>query len=690
MKDLNDAAVAGKADGLLAAAERSVPVAPADVAPVAADGIKHLKAIISQVQIDLKDPLNGVNTASENMVRAVQSERHRWILGAAAHQRAAEVESLIAFLASVAPGRARNQVASIRKVISAGKKDFEKSVEERNRLSDSIKRPSPRLLAAVIKDLGDFNFRMPNGYEMDLDGIRTDTGEVVSTAPILPISIEEMPDGEVYVTVAWKKWDRWIKHKFSRAILASSKRLVDLASKGAPVDSITAPLLMAYFSAFERVNEAELRPQLAAPHVGWNGNTFLYGTQQMGEGALTAPNDPSAAQFFLGFKSSGTWEAWCRVISDHVSKHPSVMAGIYGSVASLLLEPLGERGFVLDWSGLTSVGKTTTLMVAASSLGNPAEADQSGLIRSWRGPSNTSRMFMAAMLHSFPLYLDETKRADKSDIVRNFLYDFPSGQDSMRAKEDGTARIAKRWRSIALTTGEAPITSFARDGGAHARAICLQGPPWGRPTAAQALIQKEIVEQIHQNYGHLGPRFVWHLLKTDKLELRDRFREILEGYPPLSGVGSRMLSYVATIELAAEICHQSLGLPGDYRPTIDMLVASVDSGTVGANMAKQAAETLYQWCSANREKFWHPKASNEPYGGWYGRWDPDDMAPEFIAFDQNKASKYLIECGFDAPSVWTAFRENGWMLLTASKANPQVGPSRSRLPCVKISALRDN
>lgn len=689
MKDLNDAAKAGKADALLGAADATRPVAPADSTALALDGIKHLKAIISQVQLDLQDPLEGPTKAAASIVKATQAEKHRWVLGAAAHDRAAEVESLLAMLGTVVPAKLKSQVSALRKIVAAGKKEFVDAVRDREALKGSLPEASPkRMLGAVLKGLGDYDFRMPAGYEMDLEGVRTDTGEMVAPAPILPIAFEQAPDGEIVVTVAWRKWGAWVQHKFSRGVLASSKKLVDMASKGAPVDSITAPLLMAFFTAFERVNEAALRPMTSAPHIGWNGDTFLYGSEVVGDSPLSPPADPAAAQFFAGFRSEGSWDAWREAIADYVTQHPSVMIGIYASAASLMLEPLNERGFVVDWSGLTSVGKTTTLMVAASALGNPGESDQNGLLRSWRSPSNSSRMYMASVLHSFPLYLDETKRADKPELVKNFLYDFPSGQDSMRGREDGTARIAKRWRSIALTTGEAPIVSFARDGGAHARALCIQGPPWGKPNAEQAVIQKRLSQILQRNYGHLGPHLVKYLLDVDRHDLRERYRSILDGYPTSSGVAARMLSYVAVLELAAQVCHFSLDLPGAHQESIKILIDIVLGGQAGANMARQAADTLYQWASANRDKFWHHRATHEPVGGWLGRWDPDEHRSGFIAFDQHRASKFLSECGFDAASVWTAFRENGWMILKDG-ANPQVGPSRSRLPCVKLSALTD-
>lgn len=691
-KDLNDAVREGRSvRDLVDAAAASAPLQPVNPQAVAADGIKHLKAIISQVETDLQDPLNGAESASRNVVKAIQSEKHRWSLGAASVLRDDETKALLAQLNSLDP-RLRTVLKSLREVITAGAKRFADAM----RTNDDTPVTPPKgksLLEAVTRELGLVGFRCPAGYDVDVNGVFLDDGTQLSAAPILPISSSQTANGAFMVEVAWRKWGKWWRRHYPREVLANARLVVGLAKAGAPVDSGTSAELVKFFSAFERVNEEKFAPVLGVEHIGWvSEKTFLYGHDVMGE-AVSFVGDEDQVQFLSGFRVSGSWETWRAAIAEHCAGRPKVMLGVYAALASVLLTPIEQRGFIIDWSGLTSVGKTSTLQVAASVLGDPSEHDHDGLIRSWRGPSNFAKMAAASTMYSLPLFLDETKRANNADLVKQMLYDYPSGQESMSGKSTGGARQGKRWRSVLLSTGEAPITSFSKDGGAHARALIVRGQPWGGVSDQVAAAISSLIDTLKAHHGHLGRRFVEYLLNTDWFDLKQRYATIVEGYGPQAGVEKRLHEYVATIELAAQIAHLSLGLPGDWRPAIDVLRESIAASSGTTDIPAVAAQTLYEWAASNRSKFWNTEASpdHEPSRGWYGRWDRDRdlIQAEYIGFNLDLFLRTLDELGFDGRSVMTAFMERKWLRLDKHDKNPQVGPNRSRVVCVLMKAMTE-
>lgn len=689
-KDLNEAVVGGRSvRELVDAAAHDKPLPPENPQGLATDGIRHLKAIASQVEVDLSDPLMGVENAARNIVRAVQAEKHRWILGAAMALREDEAKALLAQLTTVNV-RLRPNVKALREIMVAGAKRF----NDAKKSPDPMPQTPPKaksLLEAVTRDIGMDGFRCPSGWDMDMTGVYLDDGTQVASAPMMPVSASRIDSGAIVLEVAWRKHGQWHRRHYPRETVANSRSIVSLAKAGAPVDSNNAAEVVRWFSAFERVNEEKFAPTHGAEHIGWvSSETFLYGEEPIGP-PVPFVGDEDALQFLSGFRATGSWETWKAAIAEHCVSRPKVMAGIYAALASLLLTPLEQRGFVIDWSGLTSVGKTSTLQVAASALGDPSEHDHDGLIRSWRGPSNFAKMAAASTMYSLPLFLDETKRANSHDLVRQMLYDYPSGQESMSGKASGGARQSRRWRSVLLSTGEAPITSFSKDGGGHARALVLRGPPWGDVSINTAASLASLVDTLKQHHGHLGRRMVKYLLQTDWAGLRLRRDNIMAEYGPISGVEKRLHEYVATMELAAQIAHLSLDLPGDWRPAIDVIRESIAAMSGAADIPAIAAASLYEWSCANRGKFWNTEArpDHEPSGGWLGRWDRDMPLSnaEFVGFYHDVLLRALDTLGFDGASVLSAFGERGWLKLDGKGNNPQVGPSRSRVVCLKLEAL---
>ena len=165
--------------------------------------------------------------------------------------------------------------------------------------------------------------------------------------------------------------------------------------------------------------------------------------------------------------------------------------------------------FILDFSGETSMGKTTALRLAASVWGSPDERG-GGIVYAW----DVSRVFVertAAMLDYLPMFLDDTKRARRSEDVGKTLYDYASGVGRGRGSLQGLQRVT-RAHGVLLSTGEAPATSFTNDGGTRARALCLWGSPFeGTNRATEAAVSK-VQRMVLDNYGHAGPRLVRYLL----------------------------------------------------------------------------------------------------------------------------------------------------------------------------------
>src|SRR5215212_8643622 len=175
--------------------------------------------------------------------------------------------------------------------------------------------------------------------------------------------------------------------------------------------------------------------------------------------------------------------SWVQAVAQ-VADRPRALLALYASLAPPLLEIIEAPNFGIDWCGFTSLGKTTTLRVAASVWGNPDERGTNTVLHTW----DATRVWVeraSATLDGLPLLLDDTKRAKQRSLVAQTIYDVVQGRGRGRGSPKGLRRSGS-WRTILLSTGEAPATSFTEDAGTRARILTLWGSPFGNSDESTA------------------------------------------------------------------------------------------------------------------------------------------------------------------------------------------------------------
>jgi uncharacterized protein (DUF927 family) len=224
--------------------------------------------------------------------------------------------------------------------------------------------------------------------------------------------------------------------------------------------------------------------------------------------ALTPP--PGLEQLAKGWNSAGTWNDWIEAIRM-IQPYPYMMIAIYASAAAPLLTVLRLPGFVVDFSGETSGGKTTALRLSASVWGKPADSYPTAMY-SW----DATKVWIertTGYLHNLPLILDETKRVRHPRMIRDVIYDFCQGQGRGRGSVDGT-RSMSSWRSILISSGEGAATSFSQDAGTRARVLSLKGKPLGSDPEQGGKISEDVQMMLADNYGHLGRKVAHYLVSN--------------------------------------------------------------------------------------------------------------------------------------------------------------------------------
>jgi len=494
---------------------------------------------------------------------------------------------------------------------------------------------------------------------------------------------DEEEDAESLRLAYQRPGNGWRQLTVDRGIALDGRKLVDLASAGFPVAGDNAKALAQYLHVLEAINHDRLPCQRVSSHLGWQGDGgeagFLWGREHLApdgwnEGPISFHGlDAGDEQIAAAYHAEGTLEAWLDAIKP-LARYPRVLLALYVAFVPPLLPILQAPNFIVDWANRTSTGKTTAVRVAASVWGNPDERSAESALGTW----DATRVWVeraSAVLSGMPLLLDDTSRAKYSKIVADLLYTVASGHGRGRGNKTSLA-TTRTWRTVMLSTGEAPATSFTQDGGTRMRCLEVRGVPFGKEDAETRQFVDHLNLQILSNYGHAGPAFVRHLLKDrDRWsELQARYRAGVEYY---AGKNGRLAQYMAAIHVAADLFHQVFDLPrcdGErcHGDRLMGLWTAIAGETEDAAPEIRALRDMVSWANAHLETFYgrhqvvhfsgedQPDQPRVPNGGWSGKWDPEDTW-EYIGFYPTVLDRTLREMKYEPEAIRAAWKERGWL-----------------------------
>ena len=173
-------------------------------------------------------------------------------------------------------------------------------------------------------------------------------------------------------------------------------------------------------------------------------------------------NGRSAAA--AGYTVKGTPEGWRDSVASLSRGNPSMMAGIGAALAAPLIGLAGVDGFGIHFYEQSSAGKTTTANLASSLYGEP-----DALRLTWFGTALGIANEAAA--HNDGLMpLDEVGQGADPDSVAKSAYTLFNGVGKLQGAKEGGNRDLKRWRTVALSTGEMDIETFIATAGRKVKA----------------------------------------------------------------------------------------------------------------------------------------------------------------------------------------------------------------------------
>jgi putative DNA primase/helicase len=356
--------------------------------------------------------------------------------------------------------------------------------------------------AAKLKASGD---RLPPGFELRCGGAQPglwhveakDDGDPVETwvgPPLHVLGLTRDEHGNSWgLLLQWNDPDgRSHTWAMSKSMLVAKDasawlgRLADEGWCGAPGNAARGRLAL-YLSTYKTE-----RRILCVPRTGWMQGAFVFpdvtiknaaaraghaghAGQAADDKALnssgTKPDAPDVLDETIvlqvatphnPFRMGGSPEGWKNSIGQWARGNSRLALALCASLAGPLLEPSGMESGGFNFVGGSSTGKTTALVAAGSVWGKGAPSG--GYIRNWRATSNGLEA-LAALHSDATLCLDEIGQAP-GQTVMEAAYMLANGMGKARAFADGSAKAAKTWRSIVLSTGEKGLAEkIAEEGG---------------------------------------------------------------------------------------------------------------------------------------------------------------------------------------------------------------------------------
>lgn len=387
------------------------------------------------------------------------------------------------------------------------------------------------------------NLRQPEGWIYSEKGIshidekKAIPTMVCRTPIILTRRLKSMETGEEKIEIAFKRDGQWSTAIFPRSTIFTSRSITVLADLGCTITSENAKMVVRFLEALEAENIDIITKADSTSTFGWQTKgRFLPGHGD----DIVLDIEPSLRGWAAAYHTTGTFEGWIETMNPHRErdKFRFILAA---SFAAPLLRILSQRIFlVYNWGG-SKGGKTAALKAALSAWGDPERlmvnfnATQVALER------------MAGFYNDLPLGIDERQLAgQKQESLEKIVYMLASGTGRARGSKGGGLQALNTWRTVALATGEEPLSTETTQTGVSTRVLEIYGGPFTDEKSASLMHQ-----QAGSNCGWAGPEFIKRVMGTDERTITDHYdRMVEEVYRVANGTSGSHIAGISAVALA--------------------------------------------------------------------------------------------------------------------------------------------
>ena len=349
---------------------------------------------------------------------------------------------------------------------------------------------------------------IPANFAYGADGIyevrMTEMGQVQRLAAGTPVIISEkqynIDTQTEKIEISFRYYGHWVRTVCKRSEVFSARGIIALADRGLNTSSESAKYLVKYLQALEAAN-----PHIPLVHavskIGWRPyalNEFVIPSSGSYRVDLDDDGELAAA-----FTECGTLAQW-KTAAQEIRKYMFARFVLAAAFAAPLLRICKNRNFMIYFWGTSGGGKTAAQRFALSVWGNPTR-----LMKSFYGTTNGLER-AAEYSNDFPLVINERQVMmgnNKQEALESLVYMLEGGHGKVRASKSGIRKTAT-WRTIAMASGEEPLSKESSIQGVRTRLIELNAYPVLPEQAA-----KMVYALDEEQHGTAGRAFIARLLQ---------------------------------------------------------------------------------------------------------------------------------------------------------------------------------
>ena len=212
---------------------------------------------------------------------------------------------------------------------------------------------------------------------------------------------------------------------------------------------------------------------------------------------------------------------------------------------------------------------------------------------------------MASFYCDLPLGIDERQLAGtQQGALEKIVYMISSGTGKIRGSKTGGLQTLYQWRTVALATGEEPLSTETTQTGVSTRVLEIYGGPFDNETDASLMHQQAVLD-----CGWAGPAFIEKILAMDERQIVEDYERMLAYVRDISeGKNGSHIAGISAVALADSMIDRWFFRGGEatswamaQQMAADILLNQVESNTMDVN--ENATQFIVDWVLSNKAYF---------------------------------------------------------------------------------------